>query len=319
MPPIPSASSSLTLKQWAARAHAERTERRAVERRSPRLRVDPLGNEFVTAKLEAIDGLPDRFASPPLIEGLLAALKATLPANAKPTPIQALSLKHLFRPKQSPDAWRQYLLASETGSGKSIAYLLPLLQDLKNSDVDIRGPPIQNRAINPRAVVLAPTHELARQLSSFAKSLLHVSKLRVLCASRANLPSTPRRSGTASKMARDFDDAAEGEDGAEFEVRQGGRGRGVDLLVGTPNKVLEMARGRGWDWEEREREKMEREAEPGMDVYRTTDRTRPFWTAQPEVGLAGIEWVVVDEADVLFGKFWLSLLGWIGAETEDVA
>ena len=24
---------------------------------------------------------------------------------------------------------------------------------------------------------------------------------------------------------------------------------------------------------------------------------------QPEVGLAGIEWVVVDEADVIFGKF----------------
>ena len=39
-----------------------------------------------------------------------------------------------------------------------------------------------------------------------------------------------------------------------------------------------------------------------MDVY-LMDRTRPFWTAQPEVGLAVGEWVVVDEVDVLFGKF----------------
>ncbi|KAG1725189.1 hypothetical protein EDB19DRAFT_1757039, partial [Suillus lakei] len=31
--------------------------------------------------------------------------------------------------------------------------------------------------------------------------------------------------------------------------------RPVDLLVGTPMKVLEMERGRGWNWEERARER----------------------------------------------------------------
>jgi ATP-dependent RNA helicase MRH4 len=101
-------------------------------------------------------------------------------------------------------------------------------------------------------------------------------------------------------MATDFSYAREGEGSAEFEVMQGRRARPVDLLVGTPNKVLEMARGRGWDWEERAREKMVREAQPGRDVN-YQDRKQPFWTAQPEMGLAGIEWVVVDEADVLFG------------------
>ena len=59
---------------------------------------------------------------------------------------------------------------------------------------------------------------------------------------------------------------------------------------------------------------MEQATEPGMDVYRT-DRTRPFWT---EVVLAGIEWVVVNEADVLFRKF-----GYVSSggpvQTEDVA
>ena len=27
------------------------------------------------------------------------------------------------------------------------------------------------------------------------------------------------------------------------------------------------------------------------------------WRSKPEVGLANIKWVIVDEADVLFGKF----------------
>lgn len=239
-------------------------------------------------------------------------MKETLPANAKATAIQALSLKHLFNPKPQDSSnaseWHQFLLASETGSGKSIAYLLPLLQDLKLSEHDDhRRRASQKRAINPRALILAPTHELSRQLASFAKSLLHVSKLRVLCASRANVPSAPRKSGTASQMAKDFDfNETEDGEGTEFEVRQGGRSRAVDVLVGTPNKVLEMERGRGWDWEERERQRaiLEGEREPEDDLGDAADdknKKRVFWTANPEVGLANIEWVVVDEADVLFG------------------
>src|ERR1700691_1671588 len=66
MPPIPTESSTLTLKHWAARAHTERTERRAAERRRPRPVVNPLGNEFNTSKLEATNGLPNQFTSPPL-------------------------------------------------------------------------------------------------------------------------------------------------------------------------------------------------------------------------------------------------------------
>lgn len=300
MPPISTPSPVLSLKHWAARAHAERSERRVTERRNPRPAFNPLGNEFNASKVESTDGLPDRFTSPPLLEGLLTCLQQTLPPDAKPTPIQALSLKHLFKPKVSDNAWRQYLLAAETGSGKSIAYLLPVLQDLKNSDNDQR-PPAQKRSMNPRALILAPTHELARQLASFAKSLLHVSKLRVLCASRANLPSAPRKSTTASKMATAFDDMGEGEESPEIGVKRVGGPRPVDLLVGTPNKVLEMTRGRGWDWDKRAREKMEREAhEQGRDFVEEKTM-RSFWIADPEVGLAGIEWVVVDEADVLFG------------------
>ena len=43
---------------------------------------------------------------------------------------------------------------------------------------------------------------------------------------------------------------------------------------------------------------MERPGEEGVEGDK---KRRVFWTADPELRLAGIEWVVVDEADVLFG------------------
>ena len=115
-----------------------------------------------------------------------------------------------------------------------------------------------------------------------------------------------RKSGTASKMKGDFGSnfvMAEAEDG-QLEVKQGGRvaPRPVDLLVGTPNRLLEMARGRGWNWEEREKEKVRLEAERLRKPLDPNMSVKTFWVDPPEMGLAGIEWVVVDEADVLFGE-----------------
>ncbi len=196
---------------------------------------------------------------------------------ARPTPIQALSLKHLFAPP-SADSYRRILLASETGSGKSLAYLLPLLHDLKATEH------LRTRRAGPRALVLAPTHELARQLASFGKALVHHDRLRVQSASRANSASGTRARVSAAKMSNRF---AGNDVEGEFEVRPGGgTGHAVDVLVGTPSKLLEMARGNGWDKEFAEGEEA---------------RRRNWVVGRPEVSLSDVEWVVVDEADVLFG------------------
>ena len=119
--------------------------------------------------------------------GLLDSVVEVLGPHATPTPIQGLALKHLVYPwKTKEDAeqmsWREFLLASETGSGKSLAYMLPMLQDLKASELSSENPGAHDRRdsklhYNPRAIVLAPTHELSRQLASTAKTLLHNIKL----------------------------------------------------------------------------------------------------------------------------------------------
>jgi ATP-dependent RNA helicase MRH4, mitochondrial len=223
---------------------------------------------------EAPHTLPSTFSSPPLSSGLLKSVRDVLGPNACPTPIQSLSLKHLF---VTPPlgSYRRFLLASETGSGKSLAYLLPMLNDLKTAEH------LSPRRTGPRALVLAPTHELSRQLASFGKALVHHSRLRVQSASRANVASARV---SAAKMAHAFGgDDVQG----EFEVRSGnGTGHTLDVLVGTPPTVLGMVRGGRWDKE---------------SIKSGEKRQKKLLAGRPEVNLSEIEWVVVDEADVLFG------------------
>ncbi|KAI0280873.1 P-loop containing nucleoside triphosphate hydrolase protein [Russula aff. rugulosa BPL654] len=222
---------------------------------------------------EAPHTLPSAFSSPPLSSGLLQSVHDVLGPNARPTPIQSLSLKHLFVTLPL-DSYRRFLLASETGSGKSLAYLLPMLHDLKTAEH------LSSRQAGPRALVLAPTHELSRQLASFGKALVHHSRLRVQSASRANVASARV---SAAKMAHVFGgDDAEG----EFEVRSGnGTSHTLDVLVGTPPTLLGMVHGGRWDKE---------------SVKSEGKRQRNLPAGRPEVNLSKIEWVVVDEADVLF-------------------
>lgn len=63
---------------------------------------------------------------------------------------------------------------------------------------------------------------------------------------------------------------------------------------------------RGWDRKEVE-EDVEDEKDDGSlpKPRRGRDKMVGFgkWRGRPEMGLANVEWVVVDEADVLFGKF----------------
>ncbi|KAK7457245.1 RNA helicase, variant 2 [Stygiomarasmius scandens] len=243
------------------------------------------------------------FTSPPLIPGLLRCLRDVVGPNAKPTAIQSLSIQHILSPDSATDSqprWKQFLLAAETGSGKSIAYLLPVLQSLKQTEKSSSvSSPQSTRKENPRALILAPTHELSRQLSGFAKDLLHEAKLKVVCASRANLPTRSTEAskrGTSREMKMAFDD----ESGAtEMDIKPAApTTRQADIFVGTPTKILEMVKGRGWDRTEDDIEDQDLSLEE--KERRRWKLGLGRWKAEPEMGLANVEWVVVDEADVLF-------------------
>jgi len=85
-----------------------------------------------------------------------------------PTPIQVDCIPKLMGPGH-------FTVQSHTGTGKTLGYLLPLVSQLKahesKDDVRING--------SPRAVIVAPTRELAGQIFSVVKDISHHAKLRV--------------------------------------------------------------------------------------------------------------------------------------------
>ncbi len=104
------------------------------------------------------------FASLGVPAPLVSALNAR--GITEPTPIQAATL---------PDslAGRDVLGRGRTGSGKTFAFALPLVARLAAS-----GTPRQSR--KPRALILAPTRELAGQIAESVEPLARTSGLRIM-------------------------------------------------------------------------------------------------------------------------------------------
>jgi ATP-dependent RNA helicase DeaD len=113
----------------------------------------------------------------------------------QPTPIQVETIPLMLR-------GRDVLAQSQTGTGKTAAFMLPILQRLGRGNG------------TPRALVLAPTRELAKQVADAAEGFARVSGSKVL--------------------------AVYG--GQSYEVQTRGLNCGVDVLVGTPGRLLDFIR-----------------------------------------------------------------------------
>ncbi|MBP6730087.1 MAG: DEAD/DEAH box helicase, partial [Microthrixaceae bacterium] len=106
-------------------------------------------------------GRPVNFAELGLHEDLLAVLTAL--GYEEPTPIQAETIPALI-------AGRDLLGQAATGTGKTAAFALPILERLGS-----RG-----ESTAPRALILAPTRELAMQVSEAIHRYGRSTGLRVL-------------------------------------------------------------------------------------------------------------------------------------------
>ena len=137
------------------------------------------------------------FATLGLADDLVRAVAAQ--GYATPTAIQAQAIPVIL-------AGRDLLAAAQTGTGKTAAFTLPLLQRL-----DIRR---EGRSLppgRPRALVITPTRELAAQISDSVRTYgRHVA------------PRTALLVGGVS-MKPQFDSLR----------------RGVDVLVATPGRLLD--------------------------------------------------------------------------------
>jgi ATP-dependent RNA helicase RhlE len=143
--------------------------------------------------------------------GLCASILQTLETlgYAKPTPIQSKAIPLILTGKD-------LIATAQTGTGKTAAYVLPILQ-LFDRERKLRGKRI-------RALILAPTRELASQVeSNIAKYSQHL-KLSTL--------------------------AIYG--GIDSEQQKQKLIKGVDILVATPGRLLDLAHQRALHFDELE-------------------------------------------------------------------
>ncbi len=140
------------------------------------------------------------FAALGLADPLLLALRAR--KFETPTPIQADSIPALL-------AGRDLLGVAQTGSGKTAAFSLPMLQHLGSQS--FRPAPFVTRAL-----ILAPTRELALQIDETVRYLSANMRLRTVVII-----------GGASRFK-------------QVEAMR----RGADIVIGTPGRVCDLMQTR---------------------------------------------------------------------------
>lgn len=143
---------------------------------------------------------------------------------SRPTSVQRAVLSALL-PTLEDAAARDIFIQSQTGSGKTLSFLLPILQDL----LPLSALSYIDRSIGTLAIIIAPTRELAKQISDVLEALL---KLRL----RAEDDSAD--GSLAPRLTRWLVSGLL--TGGENRTHEKARLRkGVPILVSTPGRLLD--------------------------------------------------------------------------------
>ena len=155
---------------------------------------------------------------------------------SRPSHIQAQSFKILLHDHSDSydeessvanddEGANHVLLADQAGSGKTLSYLLPLLQRLERLERD-SGMSVSMR---PRALVLVPTSELARQVTEVVKELSK-GGVRTRSMIATGGASDRTKINRAEQSTRDLT--------AKFTLTQTKTLKsGVDIVIGTPGRI----------------------------------------------------------------------------------
>ena len=117
---------------------------------------------------------------------------------SEPPPIQKRAIPYVLQ-------GRDVLGCAQTGTGKTAAFTLPLLQQLSLETV-------RAESRRPRALILTPTRELAEQICSVLKPLAHEVDLKVLTIYG----------------------------GTSYVKQRRALERGVDIVVACPGRLLDL-------------------------------------------------------------------------------
>jgi ATP-dependent RNA helicase MRH4 len=188
--------------------------------------------------------------------GLLPSVQDSIETQAldgmkgvQPTPVQRVAIPALVgieqktgkKSKEKKPIRQDFLIAAETGSGKTLSYLLPTINSVKlaeaedadfkayeialqeekirQNDLTLDSPPLSNMPHpttgRPRAIILVPTAELVEQVGNVVKSMSHTVKFRSAMIS----------SSVSGKVIRN----------RLFSPK------GIDIVVSTPHLLASIA------------------------------------------------------------------------------
>ncbi|KAG8061608.1 hypothetical protein GUJ93_ZPchr0003g17128 [Zizania palustris] len=145
-------------------------------------------------------------------EGELAIAMLGLPDQLVST-LEKRGITHLFPIQRAvliPALEGRDLIArAKTGTGKTLAFGIPMIKQLIEED-DVQS---VRRGRIPRVLVLAPTRELAKQVEKEIKE--SAPKLSTVCVYG----------------------------GVSYNIQQNALSRGVDVVVGTPGRIIDLING----------------------------------------------------------------------------
>lgn len=156
----------------------------------------------------------------------------------QPTPVQQAAIPQAL-------AGKNLLVSSKTGSGKTVAFLLPTSQSI------LSNPPVN--PLSTRILILTPTRELARQIVKNAQVLLRFTPIKVgmVCG------------------------------GEELKYQKALLRKNPEILVGTPGRIAEHVAHHSTDFSGLEFLILD-EADRMMDMGLNEDALKIIATCRPE-------------------------------------
>lgn len=193
----------------------------------------------------------DNFDQFPVLESVRTSIYSQAldgMTDVTPTPVQKIAIpallgveKGLKVKRAAGGARESFLIAAETGSGKTLSYLIPTInavklaeaadadieahekalqeEQLRQNNLQLVSPPLSNMPHpttgRPRVIILVPTSELVTQVGNLVKSFSHTVKFRSAMIS-SNFSGTVVRNRLFSS-------------------------KGIDILVSTPHLLSSIA------------------------------------------------------------------------------
>jgi len=165
----------------------------------------------VKEKLAAVDSF-EQFTLLPSLQDAIVPQALTGMTDIRPTPVQKIAIPALVGLEAKPRSKKptqvgereDFLIAAETGSGKTLSYLIPTINAIKlaeaadadvaqyekelaeekirQNDLSLVSPPLSTMPHpttgRPRAIILVPTSELVVQVGNLVKAFSHTVKFR---------------------------------------------------------------------------------------------------------------------------------------------